>query len=511
VQRICREALRSPHIASGQGAVLSRESLLQLARPDLTTAISELDYADAILVVDTDPLHSSPILDLRIRKAVRRSGATLAVATARPTALDGGAAAVARYAPGDGGAFLAALAGALGARGFKGAADRYADAAREVADSLAGVRNSQDAIVVWGGALVEVPDGEAAASALLAVARALGIEKRRDSGLLEAPALTNARGLREVGCTPSAGPGLSETRAGKSGPEIRDTLERGSLDAILLFGADPLRDHPDSEGWRRALGAADFVVSVAMFEDASTALADVVLPAQSHAEKDGTVTHPDGRLQRLRPSIPDPGSVRAATDWLAELSAKLGVEAPSDAFEAMTEEVPFYRGLTHERIGGRGIRWQERLTDGKGRRGRSSGDPDRGDIPSPSSRIGISPKVTPRGLSRLPATRDGKDLRLGTYRDLWAGEIPERNPALRFLVPKQRLELAPDDAQRLGVAHGDEVTVSSNGTDLAARVVVRERMAPGAGFVIEGTADENGNLLANGRPRTVTVSKGEGS
>jgi NADH-quinone oxidoreductase subunit G len=334
------------------------------------------------------------------------------------------------------------------------------------------------------------------------MARTLGTDKRRDSGLMEIPALTNARGLREVGCVPTAGPGLSATRAGKPAPEIRKALEAGSLDAILLFGADPLRDHPDADGWRRALGAADCVVSVAMFEDDSTALADVVLPAQSHGEKDGTVTHPDGRLQRLRAGIPDPGSVRAAQEWLGELSTELGVEAPPSAFEAMAEEVPFYRGLTHEEIGGHGIRWQERLVEG--RRGRSSGDPARGDIPSPRSSIRISPKGTPRGLPRRPGEGE---LRLGTYRDLWAGAITERNAALRFLTPGQRLELAPADAERLGVAHGDQVTVSSNGTSVSARVAIRERMAAGAGFLIEGTSEENGNLFPDGRPTTVTVLK----
>ena len=78
--------------------------------PTLSAQVRDIDDADVILVLGTDPLHSSPILDLRIRKAIRRNGARLAVATERPTALDGGAEAIARYAPGEGAHFIAELA-----------------------------------------------------------------------------------------------------------------------------------------------------------------------------------------------------------------------------------------------------------------------------------------------------------------------------------------------------------------------------------------------------------------
>jgi NADH-quinone oxidoreductase subunit G len=115
VQRILREALGSPHIDSRPSRGADRETLLRLAQPELSAKVRDIDAAGAILVIGTDPLHSSPILDLRIRKAIRRNGAKLVVATEAPTALDGGAEAVVRYAPGNAGPFLAAVAAALGA------------------------------------------------------------------------------------------------------------------------------------------------------------------------------------------------------------------------------------------------------------------------------------------------------------------------------------------------------------------------------------------------------------
>ena len=96
---------------------------------------------------------------------------------------------------------------------------------------------------------------------------------------------------------------------------------------------------------------------------------------------------------------------------------------------------------------------------------------------------------------------------LGTYRDLWATDITKRNPALRFLMPEQKLELAGKDAEALEVGNGDEVTVSVNGHSVEATVAIKERMAPGAAFLIEGTDESNANLLANGVPQRIAVTK----
>jgi predicted molibdopterin-dependent oxidoreductase YjgC len=98
-------------------------------------------------------------------------------------------------------------------------------------------------------------------------------------------------------------------------------------------------------------------------------------------------------------------------------------------------------------------------------------------------------------------------LLLGTYRDLWATDVTKRNPALRFLMPKQRLELHATDAESLQLGNGDAVTVSVNGHSLEATVAIRERMREGAAFLIEGTDEANANLLTNGVPPRIEVSK----
>jgi NADH-quinone oxidoreductase subunit G len=557
VQRILREALGSPHVDSRTSGGPSRNTLVHLSQPQLSAKVRDIDDADTILLVGTDPLHSSPILDLRIRKAMRRNGAKLVLSTDRPTALDGGAEAVARYAPGGATEFLSELAAALTADAADAGipsslATRRSDggelspeassssrakrsegrpASAEVAEIL---RDAGKVVVVWGERIGR--EGEGAMEALLDVATALGLGEKEGSGLLEIPELTNARGLREVGCLPDAGPGLGEARSalttnnvanadfvGKSTEEIRAALESGELESVVLFGVDPLRDFPNSLAWARALAAAKHVVCFSTFETLTTAAADVVFPLETHAEKDGTVTHPDGRLQRVRPSASRPGDIRPNWGVLAELSLALGhdtgvVSQPS-ALAALTEAVPFYAGIDDAAIGGRGIRWQDRdaataFPAEPGIAGSSQPSTDAGGTPSErfAREENDASGDSSQPLQRRVASEEGvpasaSSLVLGTYRDLWAGPITELNPPLKFLRPTQQVEMSVADAERLGLKSGDEAGVSQNGTTVLAKVAIKERMREGVCFLVEGTAEGNANGLLNGQPVSVEVAK----
>ena len=101
-----------------------------------------------------------------------------------------------------------------------------------------------------------------------------------------------------------------------------------------------------------------------MFDGAAARASDVHLPAETHAEKEGTVTHPDGRLQRVRPSVPHPGAVRPVLAG-AERAARPARRRDrrrdvGEVFSLLAGEVPFYSDVTLDRIGGMGVRWQDR-------------------------------------------------------------------------------------------------------------------------------------------------------
>ena len=176
-----------------------------------------------------------------------------------------------------------------------------------------------------------------------------GLRPARSAGAGQRPRPARGR------LPPRRRPGPDETRhepagqvVGKATEEIRAGLISGEIESLILFGVDPLRDFPDTAAWKEALAAADHIVAFSTFETATTAIADVVFPLETHAEKDGTVTHPDGRLQRVRPSASRPGDIRPNWGVLAELSLALGqdtgITSQPSAFAALADAAPIYSG-----------------------------------------------------------------------------------------------------------------------------------------------------------------------
>src|SRR4051794_5244431 len=490
VQFLMREVLGSPHIDSRVGSVIDPEQARTLARPDLSARLSDIDYASNVLIVDTELVDEAPIFDLRVRKGARRSGLNVVVASSRPSSLDPTAGASLRFAPGAAEAALGALAAAITGDGdvadLAGRAGASAGAVHAAAQALGG---GGPTVILWGERVARGPRGMQAVAALLATARALGLESDDGSGMIEVPSGTNGRGLREVGCLPNLKSGLADAdEGGLDAAEIPGALG-GDLQALILFQADPLRTHPDRAAREDGLDNAATVIGFSDFVTESLREhAYRRFPAESYAEKDGTVTHPDGRLQRVRQSVGRPGEVRAQTQVLLELisslsGARFDLSGPV-VFELLAGTIPFYRGLTYEEIGGRGVRWQER---------------------DAASMLTQTP-LPPTELETPPELPDG--IRLGTAPSLWAGRETEHAPVLRFLNPHQRAELSAEDARRLGIRPGDEVEVAMNGTSVRARAALREALAPGTVFLVEGTTTDNANALMNGgAPTTVEVRK----
>jgi NADH-quinone oxidoreductase subunit G len=483
------EALGSPHIDSREGGPLDPEQARVLARPDLSARVSDVDWAGAVLVVDTELVEEAPILDLRVRKAARRNGAKVVVAGSHPGSLDPNADAAVRFAPGAAEAGLAALAAALGGGDLDDLARRAGTDADGVRAAVEVLRGAGPVVVLWPERLSYGERGRQAVSALLALARALDLAGTEGAGMLEVPAGTNSRGLREVGCVPNMGPGLADLDTpGKSAPEIAAAMG-DELSALILFHADPVRTHPDRGAWERALDSAGFVLAFSDFvTDSLAESASVVLPTEAYAEKEGTVTHPDGRLQRLREAVGHPGSVRPEWSVLLELAAELMGTPLSLLTEpmvtrALSMSVPFYAGITLDEIGGRGVRWQERDAASK----------------LPEAELPDAPLETP------PEPVEG--MRLGTVPSLWSGREGEHAPVLRFLAPRQRAELSPEDAGRLGIRPGDEVEVSVNGTSVRATAALRSAVPAGSLFLVEGIGEHSATALTGGEPRAVEVRK----
>jgi NADH-quinone oxidoreductase subunit G len=327
LSRMVRDALHSPHVDSRPVGALDVELARELAAPALQAKVSDLEFAHSVLVLDCEPIVDAPILDLRLRKGVRRHELKL------------------QRISGDD-------------------LDALRDAARQLS------QQGDELVILWGERFVAGPDGDAHARALLDLAAELSLAEIDGAGLLEIPATANGRGLREAGVLPNAGPGLSAAETtGLDAPAVARSLTSGELSAVYLLEVDPLSasDPFAAQGspWQDALERASTVVAHAtLLSEGIAKHANVIFPAGSYAEKEGTVTHPDGRVQRVRQAAAQAGITRPGWQVIAELSQRLGhdldVYDQKQASQQLFDAVPFYDGLTLEEIGGRGVRWQER-------------------------------------------------------------------------------------------------------------------------------------------------------
>jgi NADH-quinone oxidoreductase subunit G len=473
LQRLVREGLESADLDSRVGGSLPLDLHRALGAPGLGATVADLEFAHAVLVLDCEPVDDMPIVDLRLRKGVRRRGMKLAIATSRPSSLDPNARATVRFAPGAGEALLRSLV-ATGYDADGLAADAGADA-RAVRDVARTIRDAgEDVVILYGERLISGPRGEHAAHALLDLARHLNLDGRLGAGLICVPAGTNGRGLAEAGLLPNAGPGLAALgHDGRDAAGIAAAASAGDLTALYLLHCDPVVDLPGRASWEAALERATTVVAHAQFlTDGLREHATVIFPAESYAEKEGTITHPDGRIQRLRPAIGHPGSARYEWSVIADVARRvgldLGVLTGSMATAQLVSAVPFYAGLTLEEIGGKGVRWQEREAAGA--------------FPA------AQPTAPPAEAGPAAAPVNGR-LRLGTFRSIWNAPEVKVSPALKFLHPKLRVEMAPADAQRLELFQGDQVVVGADGQTVDATVVVRDATPEGSVFLETNALD----------------------
>ena len=195
-----------------------------------------------------------------------------------------------------------------------------------------------------------------------------------------------------------------------------------------------------------------------------------MFPAESYAEKEGTIVHTDGRVQRLRRAIGHQGETRDGWQVISDLAKRLGLElgvlVGPMASKQLVEAVPFYAGLTLEEIGGDGVRWPER---------------DESAAAYPQANLGPFDITRPAAA----AQSNGK-LRLGSFRSIWAGPEVENSPALAFLHTRRHVEMSPADAERLNFAHGETVTVGANGSAVEATVALRNGTPAGTVFLEDG-------------------------
>jgi NADH-quinone oxidoreductase subunit G len=330
----------------------------------------------------------------------------------------------------------------------------------------------------------------------------------------------NVHGALDMGMAPGVLPGrvaLDEAQAwfaeawgsvaeapGLDARGILTAASEGRIHALVLLGADPLRDFPDRSLARKALARAGFIVAVDLFTTDSVKHADVVLPAAGYAEKSGTTTNIEGRVSRLGQKVTPPGTARP--DWMiaVELATRLGDDLGFESLDEIWAEIervaPAHRGVTLTTLGDADQR--DGIVVPRGahpapRAARTTAETDQADRvieaiethaaasqgegivavaaaglahhePDPTD-AGARPDHPPL-LTFVPVDRvattppaDAYALRLVSTRSLYdLGAGVQRCPSMAHLAPGPRVRVNPHDLERLGLASGDDVRVVSS-------------------------------------------------
>jgi predicted molibdopterin-dependent oxidoreductase YjgC len=290
------------------------------------------------------------------------------------------------------------------------------------------------------------------------------------------------------GCALPAEPGIVLT-------DMFHAMDDGKIKAVYLMGENPVLSDPDAKHVEEALKNLDFLVVQDIFLNETGRLADVVLPATSFAEKEGTFTNTERRVQRVRKAIDPVGNSKPDWQITCELARRMGAKgfdfaSPSQIMEEIAELTPSYGGITYARLENGGLQWP---------------CPDR---EHPGTKYLHAEKFT-RGRGKFapleykPPREEPDDdypLVLTTGRSLYqfhTGTMTRKVRGLNILRGEELVEMNPQDAGALGIADGDEVRVASRRGKVIAKAKVTENSPKGVVFMTFHFAESATNLLTN--------------
>ncbi|MDD1757577.1 MAG: molybdopterin-dependent oxidoreductase, partial [Methanotrichaceae archaeon] len=247
-------------------------------------------------------------------------------------------------------------------------------------------------------------------------------------------------------------------KIGLTAMEMMIAAKQGKLKGLLVVGENPLISFPDISSVRTSLEALDFLVVMDIFPTETTELADVVLPAASFAEKDGTFTSTERRIQRVRRAVNPPGEARE--DWwiINELLCRLGVKprylSPEQIMAEIAMVTPIYGGINYERLNVKGLHWPCPESSHSG-----------------TSILHVNEFSIGRAKFRPVDYVDPHELPdqdfpflLTTGRSLYhfhSGTMTRRTSLLDREVPSPYAEINPDDAEALGIRNGQKVILET--------------------------------------------------
>ena len=391
-----------------------------------------------------------------------------------------------------------------------------ADLIRESARLYAGAQN---AAIYWGMGISQSVHGTDNALSLANLALLTGNLGRPGTGLNPLRGQNNVQGCSDSGGLPNVFPGYQSVsddairakfeaawntklppEPGLTTMEMVDAAERGAIRAYFVMGENPMMSEPDLRHARHVMERLDFVLVQDIFMNETSEYADVILPAASFAERDGTFTNSDRRVQLVRKALDPPGS--ALPDWeiLCDLaqrveallepqqSAGFSYSSTSEIWDEMANLTPPFQGIDHARIQREsGVHWPCPTPD-------HPGTPILFADNFPSGKGRLTPLSFEPG-AELPDEEYPYVLSTGRVLYHWHGGTMTRRSKLDDIYPDPTVEIHPDDAEQVGISAGDWIRVRSRRGKIEVKALLTERSPPGLVFIPFHFAEAAANEL----------------
>ncbi|MBU1744754.1 MAG: formate dehydrogenase subunit alpha [Proteobacteria bacterium] len=503
----------------------------------MSNSISDVDHADVFLVIGSNTTECHPIIGRRIKRAIKNNGAKLIVADPRAIELSEMAEVHLSQFPGTD---VALLNGIMRQIVDEGLHDQVFISERsedfepflsslqqydlKTVEEITGVPRekirqaamlfgkAERAMVLYGMGITQHTTGTDNVKAIANLLMLTGNIGRQGTGFAPLRGQNNVQGACDMGALPVFYPGYQRV----DNPGVRERYEKawgkrlnekpgltvtemiqgahaGSLKALYVMGENPMLSEPDLNHAKEAFSKLELLIVQDIFCTETAQMADVILPATSFAEKDGTFTSTERRVQLVRKAIDPPGQARMDWEIITEISCRMGYplhyESSAEIMAEICRLTPIYGGITHERLtNDGGLQWPcwdrehlgtPRLHAGQFTRGR-----------------GKFHVVQDRPPAELPTVAYPMLLSTGRILEQFhTGSMSHRSRVLEALAAESRVEINPEDARRLGIGEGDLVSLSSRRGEVQTKVKMTHRIPPGHAFMAFHWGDAPANRL----------------
>ncbi|MEM2318712.1 MAG: formate dehydrogenase subunit alpha [Candidatus Bathyarchaeia archaeon] len=503
----------------------------------MTNSIDEIENADVIFVIGSNTTEQHPLIATRILRAVRK-GSKLIVADPRFIDLAHFATIYLGHKPGTDVALLNGMMNVIisenlhdeefiktrteNFEAFKKVVEKYtpeyvekittvpAEKIREAARLYA---KAERATIIYSMGITQHTTGVDNVVSIANLAMLTGNVGKESTGVNPLRGQNNVQGACDVGALPNVYSGyqrvdLEEVRKKfedawgvklppKPGLTVVEMINAAgdSIKALYIMGENPMVSDPDINHVREQLEKLDFLVVQDIFMSETAELADVVLPSACFAEKDGTVTSTERRVQRIHKAVDPPGEAKADWEIIMELSRRMGYNgmnysSPKEIMDEIAKLTPIYGGITYDRpeLEEQGLQWPCPTKDHPGTKFLHKDKFTRG--------LGLftpveynPPAEQPDGLYPFILTT-GRQLH-----QFHTGTMTRRSPTLIEQAPEGYVEINPVDANKLGIVNGEKIKVISRRGEITIKAKVTDKVQPGVVFIPFHYAETAANKL----------------